>query len=121
MILAKVVASCALLCTSGVIAFAPSASVNVKQHHASSSSALLSASVDDGACDGRRAFLVTSAAAVVAGILAPPAAHADGADYKAVAADIAKIIKSDPNKGPTLVRLVSLHNVYPPCRDYLYI
>ena len=30
------------------------------------------------------------------------------ADYKAVAKDIAAIIKSDPDKGPTLVRLVSI-------------
>ena len=35
--------------------------------------------------------------------------HADGdVDYKAVAADIADIIKKDPDKGPTLVRLVSI-------------
>jgi len=32
-------------------------------------------------------------------------AAADGVDYKAVAKDIADIIKSDPDKGPTLVRL----------------
>ena len=38
--------------------------------------------------------------------------HADGdVDYKAVAADIADIIKKDPDKGPTLVRLYSFYRM----------
>ena len=47
-------------------------------------------------------------AAVVAAVapLGPTTARAaDAVDYKAVAADIAKIIKSDPDKGPTFLRL----------------
>ena len=47
-------------------------------------------------------------AAVVAAVapLGPTVASAaDAVDYKAVAADIAKIIKSDPDKGPTFLRL----------------
>ena len=47
-------------------------------------------------------------AAVVAAVapLGPTTAFAaDAVDYKAVAANIAKIIKSDPDKGPTFLRL----------------
>ena len=36
---------------------------------------------------------------------APTTARAADVDYKAVAADIAKIIESDPDKGPTFLRL----------------
>ena len=53
----------------------------------------------------RGAVLRGAVAAVVAAV-APTTAHAaDAVDYKAVAADIAKIIKSDPDKGPTFLRL----------------
>ena len=52
----------------------------------------------------RGAVLRGAVAAVVAAV-APTAARADAVDYKAVAADIAKIIKSDPDKGPTFLRL----------------
>lgn len=69
--------------------------------------------------DNRRAFLLSSAtiAGAVCGTLvaSPSFANAavvpfslDTADYAAVAKDIAAIIKKDMNKGPTLVRLVSL-------------
>ena len=73
--------------------------------------------------DNRRTFLLTSATtiagAAVCGTLVvafPSFANAasvvppplDTADYAAVAKDIAAIIKKDTNKGPTLVRLVSL-------------
>ena len=44
-------------------------------------------------------------AAVVAAVAPTTARAADAVDYKAVAADIAKIIKSDPDKGPTFLRL----------------
>jgi hypothetical protein len=83
--------------------------------------------VHDVACvstlDNRRTFLLTSATtiagAAVCGTLvvaSPSFANAasvvppplDTADYAAVAKDIAAIIKKDMNKGPTLVRLVSL-------------
>jgi hypothetical protein len=73
--------------------------------------------------DNRRTFLRTSATtiagAAVCGTLvvaSPSFANAasvvppplDTADYAAVAKDIAAIIKKDMNKGPTMVRLVSL-------------
>jgi cytochrome c peroxidase len=58
---------------------------------------------------GRRAFLASSAITTLVGVGFAPAAHAKlkgkKVDYKAVAGDIASIIKDDPNKGPTLVRL----------------
>ena len=44
-------------------------------------------------------------AAVVAAVAPTTARAADAVDYKAVAADVAKIIKSDPDKGPTFLRL----------------
>ena len=52
----------------------------------------------------RGAVLRGAVAAVVAAV-APTARAADAVDYKAVAADVAKIIKSDPDKGPTFLRL----------------
>ena len=52
----------------------------------------------------RGAVLRSAVAAVVAAV-APTAARAADVDYKAVAADVAKIIKSDPDKGPTFLRL----------------
>ncbi|KAL7496069.1 hypothetical protein ACHAWT_006359 [Skeletonema menzelii] len=61
--------------------------------------------IDDG---GRRAFLSSSVITALVGVGYTPAAHAlgkKGVDYKAVAGDIASIIKEDKNKGPTLVRL----------------
>jgi len=60
--------------------------------------------IDDG---GRRTFLVSSVITTLVGAGAP-AAYAKGkkgVNYKNVAGDIASIIKDDPNKGPTLVRL----------------
>ena len=60
--------------------------------------------------DDRRSFLFKAAVAwasiaLGSSSLFPTVAHADGVDYKAVSADIAKLIKDDPDKGPTLVRL----------------
>ena len=49
--------------------------------------------------------MLRGAVAAVVAAVAPTAARADAVDYKAVAADIAKIIKSDPDKGPTFLRL----------------
>ena len=58
----------------------------------------------------RRSFLSNSAAIAsvitLAGLQGIPApSYAADADYKAVAADIASLVKEDPNKGPTFVRL----------------
>ena len=53
----------------------------------------------------RGAVLRGAVAAVVAAVAPTTARAADAVDYKAVAADIAKIIKSDPDKGPTFLRL----------------
>lgn len=54
----------------------------------------------------RRDFLVSLpiAAAVTLGIQQQPA-YAASVDYKAVSQDIANLVKGDPDKGPTLVRL----------------
>ena len=49
--------------------------------------------------------MLRGAVAAVVAAVAPTAARADAVDYKAVAADIVKIIKSDPDKGPTFLRL----------------
>ena len=114
-----------LLSAGTTIAFTPS----ISRHHANSPGALYStvsddnADVEDGRHTSRRSFLSSSiAAALVAGATtcAPAHSNADvfdflgcgssssgGVDYKAVAIDIADIIRKDPNKGPTLVRLVS--------------
>jgi hypothetical protein len=57
----------------------------------------------------RRSFLWNTAAASLAFATFPATnplpARAAGVDYKAVAADIASLVKADPDKGPTLVRL----------------
>ena len=53
----------------------------------------------------RGAVLRGAVAAVVAAVAPTTARAADAVDYKAVAADIAKIIKSDSDKGPTFLRL----------------
>ena len=70
----------------------------------------LSATTSDEAGDDRRSFLFKAAAASASLALGsslgfPTTAHADGVDYKAVSADISKLVKDDPDKGPTLVRL----------------
>ena len=105
MLLTKLLSSAALI--SGARAFAPAPRAGVTLARPICRAA---EGVDDiiGASDvsdGRRAFLSASAAAVLLGFA--PTARAEGADYKAVAGDIASLIKKDPNKGPTLVRLVS--------------
>lgn len=55
----------------------------------------------------RRNFLATGIATGVAAAFSspPPALAADGVDYKAVASDIADLIKKKPDQGPTMVRL----------------
>ena len=70
----------------------------------------LSAATTDEDADNRRSFLFKAAAASASLALGsslglPMTAHADGVDYKAVSADISKLVKDDPDKGPTLVRL----------------
>lgn len=53
----------------------------------------------------RRGFATTSAGLVTSGFFKFLFFKEKGVDYKDVAADITKMIKEDPNKGPTLVRL----------------
>jgi len=91
------------LFSAGAAAFAPSLSTRV-------TSVLDAHGQDDDG--GRRAFLASSVITTLVGTGFTPAAHAwrllplsGGVDYKAVAGDISSIIKEDPNKGPTLVRL----------------
>jgi cytochrome c peroxidase len=95
------------------------ASSNLKAGAASttsSSSTALSAAATANDNDNRRAFLgktmALSTAALVNGgwsltntALPAFAEESTAVDYKAVAADIAAMIKADPDKGPTLVRL----------------
>lgn len=114
MMLTKVLSCCALLSAQTAIAFSPSITKS-----RTSSAAVYSTSSDGKesslVVDGRREFLSSSVATLtlVAGCLTlstPSTANAakvKPVDYKAVAKDIASIIKSDPDKGPTLVRLVS--------------
>jgi hypothetical protein len=56
------------------------------------------------ASNDRRAFLWSTVAASLA-VALPFPANAAGVDYKAVATDIADMIKKEPDWGPTLVRL----------------
>jgi len=89
------------LFSAGAEAFAPSLSTRVTSVLDAHNGQDL---IDDG---GRRVFLASSVMTLV-GAGFTPAAHASwkkGVDYKAVAGDIGSIIKDDPNKGPTLVRL----------------
>lgn len=60
--------------------------------------------------EDRRSFLVagfsTVAAAAAAAFWQPNDAFAEsGVDYKAVSKDISDLVKADPDKGPTLVRI----------------
>ena len=110
MMLTKLFSCLALLSGQSVYAFAPSVSTAAKTTTSGSALYSTTKSNDENGVDGRRAFLSTSAAACLACLFKPIIVHADGdVDYKAVAADIADIIKKDPNKGPTLVRLVSIY------------
>ena len=110
MMLTKVLSCCALLSAQTALAFSPSIT-----RSRTSSAALYSTSFDGKesslVVDGRREFLSSSVATLIAGCLlsTPSTANAKvkSVDYNAVAKDIASIIKSDPDKGPTLVRLVS--------------
>jgi hypothetical protein len=58
---------------------------------------------EEGSAD-RRSFFFTAAAASLA-VALPKEAFAASVDYKAVSADIASLVKSEPDWGPTLVRL----------------
>lgn len=68
---------------------------------------------DDAATAGsyqtsdRRAFLGSSLALLLVDAATPFQANADddAVDYKAVAADIEDLIKADPDKGPTMIRV----------------
>lgn len=101
MLLSKLSTYLALF-SAGTAAFAPSLPTRATSLlHAQNGQDL----IDDG---GRRAFLSSSVITALIGVGYTPAAHAlgkKGVDYKAVAGDIASIIKEDKNKGPTLVRL----------------
>ena len=112
MMLTKVLSCVALLSGQSVYAFAPSGiTAATAKTTTTARSALYSTtkSNDENGVDGRRAFLSTSAVGCLACLFKPTLVNADGdVDYKAVAADIADIIKKDPDKGPTLVRLVSI-------------
>lgn len=56
--------------------------------------------------DDRRSFITNGSIAFLSiGSFATQSDAASGVDYKAVANDIAEIIKGDGDKGPTLVRL----------------
>lgn len=117
MMLTKVLSCCALLSVQTALAFSPSITKS-----RTSSAALYSTSSDgkESVVDGRREFLSSSVATLVAGCLTlstPLTANAKvkSVDYKAVAKDIASIIKSDPDKGPTLVRLVSISESFCEC------
>jgi cytochrome c peroxidase len=93
-------AATTLLLTSSTHAFSPSlTSPAVK-----SSRIALSAGNTNVA--DRRGFLISSGVAAATALLSParPAVAAD-VDYKAVASDIMDLVKKDPDKGPTLVRL----------------
>ena len=64
----------------------------------------LLAHVDNKSSSARRSFL-TSAAAVSLAAALPSPVLAASVDYKAVAADVMDLVKADPDRGPTLVRL----------------
>ena len=110
--LTKVLSCLALFSGQSVYAFAPpSISAATTTKTITAGSALYSTTKnDENGVDGRRAFLSTSTVACLACLFGKPSfVHADGdVDYKAVAADIADIVKKNPDKGPTLVRLVSI-------------
>ena len=111
MMLTKVLSCLALFSGQSVYAFAPSSiSAATTTKTITAGSALYSTTKnDENGVDGRRAFLSTSTVACLACLFKPTLALADGdVDYKAVAADIADIVKKNPDKGPTLVRLVSI-------------
>jgi catalase (peroxidase I) len=55
--------------------------------------------------DDRRSFITNGIAFLTIGSFANPSQAASAVDYKAVANDIAELVKSDGDKGPTLVRL----------------
>ena len=95
------------LSAGAVSAFVPPHSPSSLALAASSTTRMRSSS-SDIVDDGRRAFLASSIITLVG--ISPEVAQAKGknqndVDYKAVAGDISNIIKGDPNKGPTLVRL----------------
>lgn len=93
------------LSAGAVSAFAPHSPFSLSAASTTRINSLSYDLIDD---DGRRAFLASSIITLAG--LSPQVAHAKGkkqnnVDYKAVAGDISNIIKGDPNKGPTLVRL----------------
>jgi hypothetical protein len=103
--LCKAVFTYLALSAGAVSAFAPPHS---PYSLAASSTTRMKSSSSDIVDHGRRAFLASSFITLVG--ISPEVAHAKGknqnnVDYKAVAGDISNIIKGDPNKGPTLVRL----------------
>jgi len=113
MMLTKVLSCLVLLSGQSAYAFAPSRTTTAKTTTAGSALYSTTKSNDENGVDGRRAFLSTSTVACLACLFKPTMVNANGdVDYKAVAADIADIIKKNPDKGPTLVRLVSTDHVF---------
>lgn len=55
--------------------------------------------------DDRRSFITNGIAFLTIGSFTKSSQAASSVDYKAVANDIAELVKSDGDKGPTLVRL----------------
>jgi len=98
-----------LASTTPVLGFQPQSgsttSIHLTQLHQAASS---ESSIED-----RRAFLLSTSATTAAAfassfsLLSSTPAHASTTtvDYKAVAADISDMVRADPDKGPTLVRL----------------
>ena len=90
---------------SSISAFAPQAWPKVKTGELTPLLATL-----DGEEFERRSFFTKSAVMALTvstlfGNPSPSTATSTSIDYKAVAADIADLVKADPDKGPTLVRL----------------
>jgi catalase (peroxidase I) len=93
-----------------------------KIHHNDVSSLFMSDQTDEeeryqSSTTNRRSFMVSTTNAAIFGLFSSSlinqqqtipvanAVSADAIDYKAVANDIADIVKENPDKGPTLVRL----------------
>jgi len=109
MMLTKVLSCLTLLSGQSAYAFAPPSVTSTAKTTTAGSALYSTTKSNENGVDGRRAFLSTSAVACLGCLFKPTMVHADGdVDYKAVAADIADIIKKNPDKGPTLVRLVSI-------------
>jgi len=74
--------------------------------HSTTCTMTRTADIDD-ASKTRRTFFSSTALilSILAGTTADPSRASSALDYKAVASDISELVMSDPDKGPTLVRL----------------